>query len=76
MKAFLSHTSSDKDLVGLVHKKLAKEDAWYDATVACEYDIYKYCLRFAKYNFFYSLLDTSRLLPAPCPDEGRLYKIR
>ena len=32
MKAFLSHTSSDKDLVGLVHKKLAKEDAWYDAS--------------------------------------------
>lgn len=31
MKAFLSHTSLDKDLVGLVHKKLAKEDAWYDA---------------------------------------------
>lgn len=32
MKAFLSHTSLDKDLVGLVHKKLAKEDAWYDAS--------------------------------------------
>lgn len=31
MKAFLSHTSSDKDLVGLVHRKLAYENAWYDA---------------------------------------------
>lgn len=26
MKAFLSHTSLDKDLVGIVHKKLAKGD--------------------------------------------------
>lgn len=31
MKAFLSHTSSDKDLVGLVHKKLENKNAWYDA---------------------------------------------
>lgn len=31
VKAFLSHTSSDKDLVGLVHKKLSKKNAWYDA---------------------------------------------
>lgn len=31
MKAFLSHTSSDKDLVGLVQKKLTQANAWYDA---------------------------------------------
>lgn len=31
IKAFLSHTSVDKDLVGLVHKKLAANNAWYDA---------------------------------------------
>ena len=31
MKAFLSHTSSDKDLVGLVHQKLENQNAWYDA---------------------------------------------
>lgn len=31
MKAFLSHTSSDKDLVGLVHQKLDNKKAWYDA---------------------------------------------
>ena len=31
MKAFLSHTSSDKDLVGLVHQKLKNKNAWYDA---------------------------------------------
>lgn len=31
MKAFLSHTSSDKDLVGLVHQKLENKNAWYDA---------------------------------------------
>lgn len=31
MKAFLSHTSLDKDLVGLVHQKLISKDAWYDA---------------------------------------------
>ena len=31
MKAFLSHTSCDKDLVGLVQKKLTKMNAWYDA---------------------------------------------
>ena len=31
MKAFLSHTSSDKDLVGLVHQKLESKNAWYDA---------------------------------------------
>ncbi len=31
MKAFLSHTSTDKDLVGLVHEKLSKHHAWYDA---------------------------------------------
>lgn len=31
MKAFLSHTSSDKDLVGLVHEKLENKNAWYDA---------------------------------------------
>ena len=28
MKAFLSHTSSDKDLVGLVQKKLTQANAW------------------------------------------------
>lgn len=27
MKAFLSHTSSDKDLVGLVHQKLENQNA-------------------------------------------------
>lgn len=32
MKAFLSHTSADKDLVSLVHAKLEKNNAWYDAT--------------------------------------------
>ena len=31
IKAFLSHTSVDKDLVGLVHKKLTANNAWYDA---------------------------------------------
>lgn len=31
MKAFLSHTSSDKDLVRIVHTKLGRENAWYDA---------------------------------------------
>ena len=31
MKAFLSHTSLDKDLVGLVHQKLENKSAWYDA---------------------------------------------
>ena len=31
MKAFLSHTSIDKDLVGLVHQKLENKNAWYDA---------------------------------------------
>lgn len=31
IKAFLSHTSVDKDLVGLVHKKLSANNAWYDA---------------------------------------------
>lgn len=31
MKAFLSHTSSDKDLVRLVHQKLESKNAWYDA---------------------------------------------
>lgn len=31
IKAFLSHTSIDKDLVGLVHKKLTAHNAWYDA---------------------------------------------
>ena len=31
MKAFLSHTSSDKDLVGIVQEKLGKKNAWYDA---------------------------------------------
>ena len=31
IKAFLSHTSVDKDLVGLVHKKLTASNAWYDA---------------------------------------------
>ncbi len=31
IKAFLSHTSSDKDLVGLVHSKLSPTNAWYDA---------------------------------------------
>lgn len=31
MKAFLSHTSSDKDLVRLVQKKLTQDNAWYDA---------------------------------------------
>lgn len=31
MKVFLSHTSSDKDLVELVYKKLDTENAWYDA---------------------------------------------
>lgn len=31
IKAFLSHTSVDKDLVGLVHRKLAPSNAWYDA---------------------------------------------
>lgn len=31
IKAFLSHTSLDKDLVGLVHSKLMPSNAWYDA---------------------------------------------
>lgn len=31
IKAFLSHTSPDKDLVGLVHAKLTANNAWYDA---------------------------------------------
>lgn len=31
VKAFLSHTSSDKDLVRIVHTKLGRENAWYDA---------------------------------------------
>lgn len=31
IKAFLSHTSIDKDLVGRVHKKLDADNAWYDA---------------------------------------------
>ena len=31
IKAFLSHTSVDKDLVSLVHKKLSANNAWYDA---------------------------------------------
>ena len=31
MKAFLSHTSTDKDLVELVYKKLENKNAWYDA---------------------------------------------
>ena len=31
MRAFLSHTSSDKDLVSLVHKRLEAKNAWYDA---------------------------------------------
>lgn len=31
MKAFLSHTSSDKDLVELVQKELTHANAWYDA---------------------------------------------
>lgn len=32
MKAFLSHTSSDKDIVGRVQALLTRENAWYDAT--------------------------------------------
>lgn len=31
IKAFLSHTSVDKDLVGLVQERLTKSNAWYDA---------------------------------------------
>ncbi|WP_434511956.1 TIR domain-containing protein [Desulfitobacterium sp. AusDCA] len=31
IKAFLSHSSIDKDLVQLVHKKLSDGNAWYDA---------------------------------------------
>ena len=31
MKAFLSHTSSDKDLVGRVQERLTYANAWYDA---------------------------------------------
>lgn len=31
MKAFLSHTGADKDLVKMVHEKLSAEKAWYDA---------------------------------------------
>ena len=31
IKAFLSYTSIDKDLVGLVHQKLTENNAWYDA---------------------------------------------
>lgn len=31
IKAFLSHTSVDKDLVSLVHEKLSGSNAWYDA---------------------------------------------
>jgi len=30
MKAFLSHTSADKDLVRLVHTKLESQNAWFD----------------------------------------------
>lgn len=31
IKAFLSHTSADKDLVSLVFQKLSAQNAWYDA---------------------------------------------
>lgn len=31
MKAFLSHTGADKDLVSIVQKKLTQNNAWYDA---------------------------------------------
>lgn len=31
IKAFLSHTGADKDLVAIVQEKLSKDHAWYDA---------------------------------------------
>lgn len=31
MKAFLSHTGADKDLVSIVQKKLTQNNSWYDA---------------------------------------------
>ena len=31
MKAFLSHSSVNKDLVKLVHQKLSVKNAWFDA---------------------------------------------